>query len=246
MKDHFSKVAELYSQFRPSYPKEVFNFLITLVTETKTAWDAGTGNGQFASELANYFENVFATDMSQNQIRNAIIKKNIFYKVESAEQTSFPDNKFDLITVAQAIHWFDFSKFYNEVSRILKHDGIVAVIGYGLCKIEEPVDKILDHLYSTVLDGYWDKERRYIDEHYQTIPFPFDELKSPAFNSEYHWGLDQLLGFLNSWSAVQHYKDRNQNENPIDKITGDLKNCWNENEKKKISFPVFLRVGKKN
>jgi ubiquinone/menaquinone biosynthesis C-methylase UbiE len=246
MKDNFSKVATLYSQFRPSYPSALFDFLIPLVHSRRNAWDAGTGNGQVAGELANYFEKVFATDLSEKQIKNAVIKKNIIYKIESAEQTSFPGNEFDLITVAQAIHWFDFSKFYNEVKRILKADGIIAVIGYDLCKIDQQVDKIIDHLYSVILNSYWDKERKYIDEHYKTIPFPFIEIPSPVFISEYHWSLDQLIGFLNSWSAVQHYKDRNNNENPIDKTADDLRHCWKENEKKKVTFPVFLRTGRKS
>lgn len=244
MKDNFSKVANLYSQFRPSYPPELFDFLIPLIHSRKTAWDAGTGNGQLASELANYFEKIFATDMSEKQIKNAIVKKNIIYKVENAEQTSFPDNEFDLVTVAQAIHWFDFSKFYAEVKRTLKPEGIIAVIGYGLCKIDRQADKIIDHLYSDILEPYWDKERKYVDEHYKTIPFPFMEISAPEFKVLYDWNAEQLIGFLNSWSAVQHFKDRNNNENPLDQIANDLKLCWNENEKRVVSFPVFLRLGK--
>jgi SAM-dependent methyltransferase len=245
MKDNFSKVAGFYSQFRPSYPDSVYDFLLPFVLTKKTAWDAGTGNGQVAGQLANYFETVFATDFSKNQLKNAVIKKNIIYKTERAEQTSFPDNEFDLITVAQAIHWFDFTKFYNEVNRTLKPDGIFAVIGYDICKIDIKSDEIIQHLYSNILNGYWDKERIYIDEHYQTIPFPFDEINAPVFISEYEWSLEQLTGFLNSWSAVQHYKDRNNDDNPIHKITDDLRNCWNENGIKKVSFPVFLRVGRR-
>ncbi|HKR07008.1 MAG TPA: class I SAM-dependent methyltransferase [Bacteroidia bacterium] len=246
MKDNFSKVANLYSQFRPSYPAALFDFLIPLVHSRKIAWDAGTGNGQIASELANYFEKIFATDLSEKQIKNAIIRKNIIYKVEKAEQTTFGDNEFDLITVAQAIHWFDFSKFYAEVKRTLKPEGIIAVIGYGLCIIDQKADKIIDHLYSNILNSYWDEERKYIDEHYKTIPFPFIEIPTPAFKSVYDWNLEQLIGFLNSWSAVQHYKDRNNNENPLDEIINNLRSCWQENEKKKVSFPAFLRVGKKS
>jgi ubiquinone/menaquinone biosynthesis C-methylase UbiE len=245
MKDNFSKVSNLYSQFRPSYPKQLFDFLIPQVSSHITAWDAGTGNGQLAVELSEYFEKVFATDLSEKQINNAVKKNNIIYKVERAEQTSFADSEFDLVTVAQAIHWFDFSKFYGEVNRTLKPGGIIAVIGYGLCKADAEVNKIIDFLYTDILDPYWDKERKYVDAHYSTIPFPFNEFSAPVFSSEYMWTREQLIGFLNSWSAVQHYKDRNDNENPVDKITGDLKNCWKDTELKKISFPVFLRIGKK-
>ncbi len=164
MKDLFSKQSELYAKFRPSYPKEIFDFLLTQVREGNTAWDCATGNGQVASSLAERFEKVYATDISEGQLSKAIQKPNLEYKIEAAEKTSFDDSMFDLVTVAQAIHWFDFEKFYSEVKRTLKPEGIIAVIGYTLPKIDDEVDEILNNFYENILDGYWDKERKYIDE----------------------------------------------------------------------------------
>src|SRR6185503_9076126 len=134
MKDNFSLQSYQYAKFRPTYPKELYDFLLSLVETREVAWDCGTGNGQVANELAKYFKQVYATDISEKQIQQAVKKDNIFYKVESAENTSFPANEFDLITVAQAIHWFSFDEFYNEVNRTIKPGGILAVIGYGLTK----------------------------------------------------------------------------------------------------------------
>ena len=244
MKDNFSKQSQLYAQFRPTYPKELFEFLFTLVHERRTAWDCGTGNGQVATELVNYFEKVFATDISENQIKNATKKENIFYKIETAEQTSFSDNTFDLITVAQAIHWFDFALFYNEVNRTVKRNGIIAAIGYSLPRIDTQTNEVIDNFYNNILGEYWDKERKYIDEDYRTIPFPFNEIQSPTLFSNYDWSFEQLIGYLNTWSAVQHYIERN-NENPIEKITNDLLECWNDGEMKQVTFPILLRVGMK-
>lgn len=244
MKDLFSKQSEAYAKFRPSYPKEIFNFLLTQVRERTAAWDCGTGNGQVAATLAEHFENVYATDISEGQLSKAILKPNIVYKIEPAEKTTFDDSMFDLITVAQAIHWFNFEKFYSEVKRTLKPEGIIAVIGYTLPKIDEQVDAILDHFYTGILNGYWDKERKYLDEMYETIPFPFKEIKAPIFIAQYFWEAEQMIGFLNSWSAVQHYIDKN-NSNPVDLVAGDLRKCWRPNSKKTIIFPIVLRVGKK-
>src|SRR4028119_14246 len=117
MKDNFSALADQYSTFRPTYPIELYQYLMSLVRNRDAAWDCGTGNGQVAQELANYFTKVYATDISEAQIKNAVRKETIIYKVERAEKTSFSDNMFDLITVAQAIHWFDFDSFYGEVNR---------------------------------------------------------------------------------------------------------------------------------
>lgn len=244
MKDNFSKQSKLYSQFRPGYPKELYDFLLPLVPEKKAAWDCGTGNGQVAGELANHFEKVFATDISENQIKNAVRKNNIFYKVESTENTSFEDNQFDLITIAQAIHWFDFDRFYREVNRTLKPNGIIAAIGYQIMSIDDETDKIIRDFYENTTGPYWDKERRYIDENYLTIPFPFKEIETPKLHSVYEWNIDQLIGFLNTWSAVQHYITKNKS-NPVDTIIGELKKCWRSNPTKTVVFPILLRVGSK-
>lgn len=244
MKDLFTKQSAAYAKFRPSYPKEIFDFLNTQVKERNTAWDCATGNGQVAALLAEHFNKVYATDISEGQLSKAIQKPNITYKIEPAEKTSFAEGMFDLITVAQAIHWFDFDKFYSEVKRTLKPEGIIAVIGYTLPKIDDEVDAILMHFYEGILDGYWDKERKYIDEMYATIPFPFHELQAPIFIAQYFWDAEQFIGFLNTWSATQHYIDKN-NSNPVDLVADDLRKCWRPNSKKTIVFPIMLRVGKK-
>src|SRR5680860_585604 len=104
MKDNFSIASDKYARFRPVYPKELYDYLVSLVPDRKKAWDCGTGNGQVARELANFFDQVFASDISKEQIKNAPPNGKIIYLVQKAENTSFPDNTFDLITVAQAIH----------------------------------------------------------------------------------------------------------------------------------------------
>jgi ubiquinone/menaquinone biosynthesis C-methylase UbiE len=244
MKDLFTKQSEAYAKFRPSYPREIFDFLVTQVRERNTAWDCATGNGQVAASLAEHFKEVYATDISEGQLSKAIQKPNIVYRIEAAEKSSFNDSMFDLITVAQAIHWFNFEKFYSEVKRTLKPEGIFAVIGYTLPKVDEEVDSILTHFYENTLHGYWDDERKYIDEMYLTIPFPFHELQAPIFIAQYFWEAEQLIGFLNSWSAVQHYINKN-NSNPVDLVADDLRKCWRPNSKKTIIFPMMLRVGRK-
>lgn len=243
MKDNFSGQANDYVKFRPVYPKALYDFLLPLVKKKQIAWDCGTGNGQVAQELAKHFHTVHATDISEKQIANAAHVKNIFYKVEPAEQTQFPDKTFDLITVAQAIHWFDFNTFYNEVKRVIKPEGILAVIGYGLGTIDQGTDNIIQHFYNEITGPYWDKERKYIDENYQTIPFPFEEIPAPQFFITVEWNFEQLFGFLNTWSAVQHYIKAN-NKNPLDLIYDELKNTWKDDQVKVIQFPVLLRVGK--
>ncbi|EJL64641.1 class I SAM-dependent methyltransferase [Flavobacterium sp. CF136] len=244
MKDNFSKQAVDYSKFRPQYPQEMIEYIISFVNNKSTALDIATGNGQVAHKLSAYFKKVYATDISQKQLDNAIQAENVIYSKEPAENTSFENQKFDLIVVAQAVHWFDFEVFYKEIYRILKPDGIFAVLGYGLFFTNTDSDKILQHFYYNIIGPYWDAERRYLDENYETIPFPFEEIPTKKFENQFTWTFETLIGYLQTWSSVQHYISKNK-QNPIDLIYNDLKVSWEKNDQK-VTFPLLLRIGKLN
>lgn len=240
-KDLFSNHANQYAAFRPTYPKELYDFIFNCVKSFETAWDAGTGNGQVARDLSKKFAKVFATDISAKQIENAYQGKNIFYS-QAGETASFPENSFDLICVAQAIHWFDREKFYDEVRRVAKADGIIAVWGYGLLSVSPKIDLLIRDFYISIIGSYWDKERRLVDEEYKTIFFPFAEIKTPEFSFSFHWTLVELQGYLNTWSSVQKFIRENKS-NPVDSLINQIKTLWSS-EKMKIIFPLFLRLGK--
>ena len=244
MKDNFSHRSDNYAKFRPTYPQELFDLTNDLIPLKNTAWDCATGNGQIAFQLAKTFQKVYATDISENQLKNAQQEANIDYSSQPAERTDFKNHSFELITVGQAIHWFDFDQFYKEVKRVSKPGALLVVAGYGLHQIDEQIDFIVHKLYEHILGSkYWDKERKYIEQAYQTIPFPFEEINSPKLVSKYQWSLNQLIGYLSTWSAVKHYHNKN-GQNPIDQIVEELKNAWPANVTKVVSFPILLRIGK--
>ena len=242
MKDNFSKQASGYSKYRPHYPNEMIDYLISFVENKSMALDIATGNGQIAHKLSTFFEKVYATDISQKQLDNAIPVENVVYRLESAEKTSFDDKSFDLITVAQAVHWFNFDVFYKEIYRILKPEGIFAVLGYGLFSTNAESDLIIRNYYYNIVGPYWDKERKYLDENYTTIPFPFDEIKTKSFENHFTWTFEELMGYLETWSATQHYILKN-NSNPLDLIREELKISWQKNDQK-VTFPLLFRIGK--
>ncbi len=239
-KDLFSSHASQYATFRPTYPKELYDFLFSQVKSFESAWDAGTGNGQVARDLSKKFAKVFATDISDKQIENATRAENIFYSV-AGETTSFSDKSFDLICVAQAIHWFDREKFYNEVKRVARPNALLAIWGYGLLSIDFEIDKHIKDFYVNIVGPYWDKERRLIDEQYQTITFPFQEIKTPPFEFSFQWTLPELQGYLTTWSAVQKFIKAN-NFNPVDGLIEKIRSQWSS-ETKQIRFPLFTRIG---
>lgn len=242
MKDNFSTQAKGYSQYRPYYPQEMIDHIVSFVSNKDAALDVATGNGQVAGALARYFRTVYGTDISQKQLDNAVKADNIIYKEERAKVTAFGESQFDLITVAQAIHWFDFVAFYKEIYRILKPDGVFAVLGYGLFSANGDAGKLLNHFYYDITGPYWDAERRYLDENYTTIPFPFEELETKRFTNQFAWTFEQLTGYLETWSAVQHYIKKN-GTNPVDLIREELKEYWEKGDME-VTFPLLLRVGK--
>jgi SAM-dependent methyltransferase len=241
MKDRFSSHAGQYAAFRPTYPRELYDFIFSHLNHSDKAWDAGTGNGQVARDLAEKFTWVDATDISPQQIKNAYPANNISYSL-AAEKTRFPDKTFDLITVAQAIHWFNIISFYSEVRRVAKRNAVLAVWGYGLLRIVPEIDSPLDHFYTAVVGPYWDKERRLIDEHYRTLSFPFDEIESPDFPFSFRWTLDEFQGYLSTWSSVQKYKSE-KGIDPVESFIDEIRPSWKE-KIQTVKFPLFLRIGR--
>jgi SAM-dependent methyltransferase len=240
--DNFSQGGAEYAAFRPDSPDELFVYLYRRIKNFDTAWDCGTGNGQAAVKLAERFKKVYATDISKDQLDNAPQKDNIIYLNERAEETSIPDNTADLVTVAQALHWFDFTPFYKEVERIAKPGALFAAWTYTRLTITPQIDNIITHLYADITRQYWDAQRDYVDEEYKTIPFPFTEIKVPPFHIVKSLDLEQVAGYLRTWSGVQHYKQKHKKD-PVDTIMTALSQEWGGYGPREVTWPVIARVG---
>jgi len=242
-KDNFSKQSKFYSKFRPTYPIELFEFLQTLTPEHRLAWDCGTGNGQSAIQLARFYEKVFATDPSEEQIKNAFHDPKVTYRVEKAENPSLNDRSVDLITVAQAVHWFDFDGFYAQVKRVLKPNGIIAVWAYGIPSVTSKIDELINDYHDNVIGEFWLPENRLIDEDYSTIPFPFKIIEAPEFWIYKSLDRDELLGHFRSWSATQKYIDKNGTD-PVVELEKAFKEVWvNGTDKKEVAWKLILKTG---
>lgn len=245
-KDHFSQAAHVYAQNRPSYPQSLFKYLAETVKDTGCAWDCATGNGQAALGLATYFDRVIATDASEKQIAQARPHPRIEYLKESANRAPVAETSVDLVTVAQALHWFYGDGFYKEVYRVLKPQGLVAVWTYGIFELpNNPVLMNVLHTYYTDIVGpFWPHERKHVENRYRSIPFPFTEISTPTFLMSEHWDLKRTLGYLQSWSATQSYIKHN-GSNPIHLIEADLAEAWGSPDNTHIiSWPLTLKVGR--
>ncbi len=240
--DRFSSQAGLYAQFRPVYPKVLYDFVLSHVKGFNLAWDCGTGNGQVATRLAEHFNMVIATDISEKQLSHAVQKANIQYKVCRAEQSGLADSSVDLITVAQALHWFDADAFFAEAQRVAAPGALLACWGYGLLTIEPALDALIGEFYHSTIGPYWDKERSHIDTGFNGINFPFKTLEAPGCSIDVQWSFEHLTGYLNTWSSVQKYIQQHQT-NPVEALAEQLKAYWPEGTIKQVCFPVFVKAG---
>lgn len=242
--DYFSALAKQYATHRPTYPKLLFDYLASLAPGRELAWDCGTGNGQAALQLAQYFERVIATDASQEQLENAVPHDRVEYRVEQAEAPSIDSNTVDVITVGVAVHWFDLDVFYDQVRRVGTPGAVIAVWTYHLPSIAPAVDRVLKKFYYDIVDGYWPDRFHYVAERYRTLPFPFEDVQPPEFAMETEWDLDNVVGFLASWSATRRYLDE-KGSHPVNEILSDLQTAWgDENQKRVLRWPLYVRIGR--
>ncbi|MBV8804730.1 MAG: class I SAM-dependent methyltransferase [Sinobacteraceae bacterium] len=245
-KDHFSRLAAQYSAYRPAYPAALFDYLARSCPERQTAWDCACGNGQATLALAERFDSVIATDASPQQIAAATARANITYRVAPAERSGIESKSLDLVSVAQALHWFDLESFYREVERVLKTSGLLAVWTYGVLHVEgDSIDALLQEFYHDIVGPYWPPERRFVEEGYRGLAFPFTEISSPSFNMEEHWNREHLLGYLRTWSATGRYVE-DKGVDPVSGLEGRLASIWNDAQNaRKVTWPLALRVGRR-
>lgn len=244
-KDHFSTSPSSYAQYRPRYPRPLFDFVSDLCEHHRVAWDCATGNGQAAVELARDFDHVIATDASEKQIAHAVPHVGVAYRVAPAETSGLADASVDLVTVAQALHWFDLDRFYAEVRRVTIPGSIVAAWSYGDPVLDDPaLDLLLQQFNHETVGVYWPVERHAVGEGYRQLPFPFDVVPTPALMLEAAWTLPELEGYLRTWSAVTAYQG-DHGVDPVAAFAVELGKRWGVGRATcTIRWPLVILAGR--
>jgi SAM-dependent methyltransferase len=244
-KDHFSGCSGRYAAFRPRCPRALFCWLADLAPARRRAWDCACGSGQASLDLVEYFDQVVATDLSDAQLQQAAPHPRIDYRVATAEASGLPDASIDLVTVAQALHWFDTERFYAEARRVLQPAGLLAVWSYGVCHVDlADADRLLQKFYREVVGPYWPPERRHVESGYRSLPFPQSDIAAPHFDMSLPWTLDQLLGYVGSWSATAACICAG-NADPLPALGAALAACWGGAEQRRpIRWPLIVRAAR--
>jgi SAM-dependent methyltransferase len=240
----FDQGGRAYARFRPEYPRELAAYLASLAPDHDTAVDVGCGNGQLTQLLAPYFGKVVGLDPSADQIANAIPDERIDYRCAPAEQLPLPDASASLVTAAQAAHWFDLPAFYREVRRIARPGAVVALVSYGVMKLEAELDERFQKFYRDEIGPYWPPERKLVDSGYATIDFPFEELAPPALEIRLDWHLSEFLGYLTTWSAVRSAREAGR-EDLLIAFANDIGAAWGDpNRRRPVRWPINMRIGR--
>lgn len=243
-KDYFSAQSDSYAKYRPTYPENLFQHLSRVVDDHEIAWDCGTGSGQAAVALAGFFENVIATDASESQIDASVAHPGVVYRTATAEDSKLPSDSVDLVTVAQAFHWFDDSAFLREAQRVLRPRGVLAIWCYEICTIDQSCDEIIDRLYTDIVGEFWPPERVKIERGYDHLMLPGEKLDVPDFEIAQNWCVAEQLGYLRTWSACNRYKAMH-NTDPVSKIATDLEIAWGPGERR-VVWPIKLAACRPN
>ncbi|HJR68306.1 MAG TPA: class I SAM-dependent methyltransferase [Gemmatimonadaceae bacterium] len=244
-RDHFSEIARDYAAYRPRYPEALFDFLAERAPARGVAWDCACGNGQATLDLAERFDRVIATDSSAAQIAQAPAHPRIEWRIAPAERSGIPGGACDLVTVAQALHWLDIDAFFREAARVSRPRGLVAVWSYGGGSLDHPeANGVLRHFARNVIGPYWPPERRLVDEGYRSIRMPFDEIEVPDFEMAEWWTVEQLAGYVSTWSATSGYR-KALHEDPMVDFEARLREVWvDPDEVRRVAWRLTVRAGR--
>ncbi|MFL6247262.1 MAG: class I SAM-dependent methyltransferase [Thermoanaerobaculia bacterium] len=247
--DHYSVLAESYARSRPSYPPELFTWLASVIERRELAWDVGTGSGQVAAALTAIVERVVATDASADQLARAPRVDCVEYRHEPAHRVSLPDRSVDLITAGAAAHWFELDGFYREVQRVGREGAVIALFSYGPRDFADACTELLgtpvvQRLNDELLGPLWPEKIERVHDRYASLPFPFEEIAAPPLAMSAAWNLEELIAFLETWSAAQRYLEQ-FGKRATGEIAGELARAWGDPAiRREIRFPLFVRAGR--
>lgn len=210
----FTNKATKYSNYRPKYPEELIDFLIesTNLQSNSVVVDIGCGTGILTKQLLNRGIKTIGVEPNiemYNQAKKDLQGYNCQIINASAENTQLDDNIASLITVAQALHWFDLSKFICEYNRLLGNDGQVAILYNNMNKSDIAVGEFLDvhrtlcPLYRGFSKGINNHEDIY------TEMFGQNGFITKAFENNQVLNYEEYMGYVESLSYSLEPKDEN-------------------------------------
>jgi len=242
-KNWFDQGGASYARFRPEYPPELAKFFATVAPSSDLALDVGCGTGQLTVQLAEYFQQTLGLDPSADQLAHATRHPKVEYRIAPAEALPVAPGSASLIAAAQAAHWFDLPRFFGEVRRVAARDAVLSLLSYGALSLDGELDERFQRFYRADLGRFWPAERRLVDAGYASPPFPVDEHAPPPLHIRKDWALDELLGYIATWSAIRAAREAGQNE-LLQRFAGELGELWGDPQaRREVRWPINMRLG---
>ncbi len=241
--DHFSDRAAQYARSRPGYPPELVDYLAEIAPEAERVWEAGCGSGQLTRVLAAAFRHVVASDPSVQQLVHARREHGVTYCCATAEASALANASVDLVVAAQAAHWFELQRFYQEARRVGRSGAVIALVSYGVTEVTPDVDVVIRDFHTRVLGSYWPPERKHVDAGYRTLEFPFAEIAAPSFNMRTEWALPDMLNYVGTWSAVRAML-QDGGEEKLEDFRDEIARAWPEGAILPVRWPLVVKVGR--
>lgn len=239
----FQAGGQAYARFRPEYPPALAAFLADASPDTRFAVDVGCGTGQLTTQLGGHFGAVLGIDPSADQIAHAPLTANVHFARAPAEHLPLPDRSASLLTAAQAAHWFDLPAFYAEVRRVARPGALLALVSYGVPKLDAELEECFLRFYRNEIGPFWPPERQLVDRGYADLDFPVAEFPAPAMAIQKTWSLAELLGYISTWSAVKHAAKAGHGP-LIERFATDLAARWGGPETRRpVTWPINMRTG---
>lgn len=244
VRNWFHQGGSAYARFRPEYPPALVQFLASKSPGRAFAADIGCGSGQLTVQLAEHFGQVAGIDSSIMQITHANTHPRVKYACAPAEQLPLASHSTQLVTAAQAVHWFDLPRFYEEVRRIAAPQALLALISYGVLQLNDELNPLFTNFYQHKIGPYWPAERRQVDSGYTGLFFPFSEEQPAEFSIHKKWNLHELLGYISTWSAVRHASMAGQHD-ILQNFASKLAKLWGDpTSSHDMRWPVRIRLGR--
>lgn len=237
----FTQGGAAYAQSRPTYPTELTGVLADLCHKRSHAVDIGCGTGQLTCALTDAFDRATGLDPSASQIESATPAANVTYAVAPAEDTALPDACADLITVAQAAHWFDLPAFYDEARRIAAQGCVLALITYGVPELTGPAADRFDRFYWQDIHSFWPPARAHVEDGYASLAFPFDPLSTPPLAINRDWSFAEMAAYIRTWSAFRKATEAGEAQ-VIEAALTELSITYTEPHR--VTWPIHIRAAR--
>lgn len=208
--ERFSDRVADYVKYRPSYPQELLEPLAAegLVGPGCVVADVGAGTGIFTEMLVARGCEVWAVEPNK-AMRTALDaqlcgKEGQCYTVDAtAEHTTLPDRRFDLVCAAQAFHWFDLEAAREEFRRILAPEGKVALIWNSRRKSGTPFLEEYERLIVRFGTDYDAVDHTRLEVREKLAPFfGHDDFADAVFDNEQVFDFEGLRGRTESCSYI--------------------------------------------